>query len=203
MFDSINSEVTTLNLLAIDYAKDYHLHSPYSPIYGCSVQAVWSDATPASVVVPSADVNPDPDNSFTSVDHGFPTGLIVNFTTADAPSGLTNGLDYYVIRLDVDHFQVAATRQDAVDGIPVTFTNQGTGDQTFTTTPLTSAIVKLQMSNDGINFTDITGKNEVATGSGSVLWDLGHVTFRVLRVVEVPNYGAMNLILNFNGTNLL
>jgi hypothetical protein len=35
------------------------------------------------------------------------------------------------------------------------------------------------------------------------MWDLGNVTYRVLRVNEAASAGAIDLVLNFNAVNLI
>jgi hypothetical protein len=50
-----------------------------------------------------------------------------------APTGLTSGATYYVIRLDGSTYQLASSYQNAIEGIPVTFTSNGTGTKTWGT----------------------------------------------------------------------
>ena len=48
---------------------------------------------------------------FTAVNHGLQTGASVQFSTTDAlPSGITSGVDYYVILSDANTFQVSTER---------------------------------------------------------------------------------------------
>jgi hypothetical protein len=203
MFDSINSNVTTVTGLAVDYHKDYNFYNPYIPLYGCSVQAVYADATPTAQTFVAADVNPDPDNSITIVAHGFFTGLSVALTGTNLPTGLS-ATTYYIVRVDADTIQLATSLANAIAGTVVTISDQGTTtDAALTPDALAGVVIKLQASNDGTHFTDVAGKTVTVGASGSILWDLGVVTYRVLRVSEAASTGAIDLILNFNAINLL
>ena len=203
MFDSINSNVTTVPALAVNYTKDYNFYNPHIPLYGASLQAVYEDATPTMVNFVAADVNITPDNSITIPAHGLSTGLKVVLSGTNLPAGLVAGT-YYVIVLDEDTIQLATSLANAVAGTEVTITTQGTtADAALTPDALAGIVVKLQMSNDGEHFTDIAGDSVTVGASGSVLWDLGVVTFRVLRVSVAASSGAIDLTLNFNAINLL
>ena len=59
------------------------------------------------------------------------TGDRVVLTGVPVPAGLTNGATYYLIRLDGTRYQLASSYQNALEGTPVTFTNNGSGAQTW------------------------------------------------------------------------
>ncbi len=202
MFQSINSEVTTNTALTISYSKDYNLFSV--PVYGASVQAVYTDATPAAKSFVAANVKTNvqsPASSITITTHGFSTGLKVALTGTNLPTGLS-ATNYYVIVIDANTISLADTLAHAQAGTKIAITAAGTtADALLTPAVLGGVVVKLQMSNDGTNFTDISGMTVTISAAGSVLWDLGAVTFRVLRVLETPSAGSLNLTLNYNGIN--
>ncbi len=203
MFDSINSNITTVTGLAADYNKDYNFYNPYIPLYGCSVQAVYTDATPGAKTFVAANVTVNPANTITITGHGFFTGLKVALTGTNLPTGLS-ATNYWVIVVDADTIQLASSLANAEAGTPVHITGQGTtADATLTPAAVSGVVVKLQASNDGVHFTDISGKTVTISAAGSVLWDLGMVTYRVLRVNEAASAGAINITLYFNAVNLI
>lgn len=203
MFDSINSNITIVKGLAIDYTKDYNFYNPYIPLYGCSIQAVYTDATPTAQNFVAADVAINPANTITITNHGFFTGLTVALSGTNLPTGLS-ATNYWVIVVDTNTIKLADSLAHAESGTAVVITGQGTtSDAALTPSSLGNVVVKLQASNDGVNFTDIASKTVTISGAGSILWDLGTVTYRVLRVSEAASSGAINLTLNFNAINLI
>jgi len=203
MFDSINSNVTTYTGLAVNQNTDYNFYNPYIPLYGCSVQAVYTDATPGAKSFVAANVTVTPVNTITITSHGFFTGLKVALTGTNLPGGLS-ATNYWVIVVNSSTIKLASSLANAVLGTPVTITTQGTtADAALTPAALAGVVVKLQASNDGTNFTDISGDTVTISAAGSILWDLGVVTYRVLRVSETASTGAINLTLNFNAINAI
>jgi NAD-dependent DNA ligase len=97
---------------------------------------------------------------------------------------------------------LASSLANAVLGTKVSITGAGTtADAALTPAALAGVVVKAQMSNDGTNYTDISGDTVTISAAGSILWDLGAVTYRYLRILETPSTGALNLTLNFNAKN--
>lgn len=72
----------------------------------------------------------------------------------------------------------------------------------YTFLTATSAIIKLQASNDGTNFADISGSSVTVTVSGNTLWDVGTPHYKILRVVMTPTGGTISAVLVLNATNL-
>jgi hypothetical protein len=155
------------------------------------VQAVYSDATPAAKTFVAADVIVLAD-TITIASHGFFTGLKVALTGTNLPTGLS-ATNYWVIRVDANTIKLASSLALAVAGTPVDITAQGTTADAALTPATISQVVKLQASNDGTNFSDISGKTVTVTAAGNTVWDLGAVAFKVLRVVVTPASGAMTL----------
>ena len=91
------------------------------------------------------------DNTITSAAHGMVVGLKGRFTTTTTlPTGLSAGVDYYVIPTSANKFQVATSLVNASAGVAVDLTSVGTGTHTFTATALSGTITP-QMSNDVTN----------------------------------------------------
>jgi len=68
------------------------------------------------------------------IDSRIGTGDRFVLTSATgAPVGLTSGATFFVIRLDGSTYQLASTYQNALEGVPVTFTSNGVGAQTWGT----------------------------------------------------------------------
>lgn len=65
--------------------------------------------------------------------HGYSTGDLVYVTqlpSATAPGGITSGAGVYVIKVDVNTVQVAATQADALATSPISIADQGTDSAT-------------------------------------------------------------------------
>lgn len=158
--------------------------------------------------------------------HGLPTGLAVLYTKASgtSPGQLVAGTTYFVIDPvptgdsvpDPNNFQLAATSTGAFAGLAVAITTQtAAGGGSFTVTPLAingSLGFFWQASNDGLNWSDLTGtvQNGVAISSvtissntttvGTRLWDFGSVNVRQYRLqINAPAQGAYSITVTGNG----
>lgn len=134
---------------------------------------------------PEVDEN---DNTITVSSHGYSTGRKGQLTTTGTlPAGVTTGVDYYIIAVDDDSFQLAASLSDAREGIAIELTNQGTDGATHTFTPvaLAGASVKLQ-------------KSSGTDASGNELWndEIG-VTGRDVISANIAATGTINLCKQF------
>jgi hypothetical protein len=99
MIQPIKSEVTINTNLAISYSKVYDLSDRSLPVAGCSVQAVYTDATPVAKTFVAANVKTNvqsPASSITITAHGFLTGLKVALSGTNLPTGLS-ATNYWVI----------------------------------------------------------------------------------------------------------
>lgn len=74
--------------------------------------------------------------TFTAVAHGLETGdgPIRLTTTTTLPAGLSLATDYWVIKVDADNFQLAASLADAYAGTEVPISDNGTGTHTLSDT---------------------------------------------------------------------
>ena len=96
-------------------------------------------ATPAAVedynkdgtAIASINVN---SNTFTLTNHGYVTNDFVTYragATGTPVGGLTDGNEYYIIKIDNDNFRLAGTKYNATRGYALDITSVGTGEQTF------------------------------------------------------------------------
>lgn len=77
--------------------------------------------------------------TFTAVAHGLETGdgpIRVSSTTT-LPTGLSAGVDYYVIKVSADDFQLATSLANAYAGTELTISDNGTGTHTLSDTAST------------------------------------------------------------------
>lgn len=106
--------------------------------------------------------------------HGQFTGSKVALTTAGAlPTGLT-ATNYWLIVVDANTVQFASSLANSAAGTAIDLTTPGYGTQTITPTALatTGAVCKLQVSNDGTNFADVTSATVTITAAGNTYWEL-------------------------------
>lgn len=96
-------------------------------------------------------------NLIVSVGHGMKTGLKVRATsTGSLPTGISQGVDYYIIRNSADIFSLATSQENAVDGILITLTG-GSGVHTFTIQPSTPVNVSVEQSIDNEIWVPLSG----------------------------------------------
>lgn len=122
-----------------------------------SITGVQTTAGVATEVSPSGD-------ALTVPSHGLPTGLKGQLTTTGTlPAGLSLATDYFVIAVDANTVQLAASLADALAGTEVDVTGYGatTSVNTFTPTAVAGANVRLQKSN--------STKDQI--DAGTAVWD--------------------------------
>lgn len=162
-----------------------------------SIGIVYTDATTAGNTFTRLS-----GNSCTMTAHGQVTGAVGQCTTTGGlPTGLSTSTNYWIIVIDANTVQFASTLAHAVSGTAVAITGAGTGVQTFTPTTLatTGAVCKLQVSNDGINFSDVTSATVTITSAGNSYWELCiQATGRKLRaswykILFTPTTGTVAL----------
>ena len=105
--------------------------------------------------------------------HGLVTGDVVQLTTTGTlPTGLATATDYYVIRVDADNFQLAASAQDAERGIPVDITAAaGGGTHTVTEQEIDRRALDVYMVNPIA--VEITQDDEITVFQGTDPWIIG------------------------------
>lgn len=146
-----------------------------------SCVAVVDVDTPSAKTTPSSDIDYQ-DDLWTEVGHGFSTGLKVQLTTSGTlPSPLLAATDYFVIVVDDDSFKLAASLSDAQAGTAITLADAGVGNQTVTPTALAGGSIKLQQSNDAVNWIDL-GSSTNITADTVLLLEKDRPTTRYIRV---------------------
>lgn len=183
---------------------------------GTSVNSYIIESSSAAALLPSNNTfsgGQDTDVSLTAdsiseTSHGFTTGLRVLMATSSgtAPTGLTTGTTYFVIKIDDNSYKLATTANNAAAGTAVDITAQA-GGAWVSVGPLALAVgssaAKWQASNDGTNFTDLS-VSSVTTSSvssgGNQIWDFSTYGYRYLRFNFVgPTSGGVNLGIKLHG----
>lgn len=171
-------------------------------LYG--IQAVVTVNTPAAVLFAAAAVSIAA-NTATATAHGFTTGLKGQLTTSvGLPAGLSGGTDYFIVVIDANTIQFATSLANATASTPVAvdITSQGTGNHTFTPTPLAGGAVKLQKSNvpavldigysySSGDWTDVAAAVSL-TASGTTWFEVGDPAYRALLIHYTLTAGRMS-----------
>ncbi len=161
-------------------------------------QLHYTDATPGVKTFVAANVKTNvqsPASSVTITAHGYNTGLKVALTGTNLPTGLS-ATSYWIIVNSVDSISFATSLALAVAGTKVAITAAGTtADATLTPALLvtTGFVAKLQQSNDGVTFFDVTSMTVTITATGDTLWLILNPPTVWHRVVITPSTGALNI----------
>ncbi len=161
-------------------------------------QLHYTDATPGVKTFVAANVKTNvqsPDSSVTITAHGYNTGLKVALTGTNLPTGLS-ATSYWIIVNSVDSISFASSLANAVAGTKVAITAAGTtADATLTPALLvtTGFVVKLQQSNDGVTFFDVSGVTVTITATGDTLWLVTAPPTVYHKVVITPSTGALTI----------
>jgi hypothetical protein len=162
----------------------------------------FSAAVMASASNVFAKTDPTHPSQFQKTNHGFVTGLKVQIATSSAlPTPLLVLTDYYVIKIDSDYFQLAASASDALAGSEIELDNVGTGNQTVTAVALASASIKLEKSNDGTNWND-EGSATNITVSATVFLEKVDPSAKYMRIRAAITSGAMAISSTIIGKGL-
>ncbi len=129
----------------------------------------------------------------TLADHGYVTGVEVDYNV-DSGTTLDNLVDntnYFVIRVDDDTFQLAATYEDAIAGTEIEIADGGAG--TFTLTPVAIAgTAKSFGSNDASNWTELD--SDTFSAAASYFQELPTVSFRYLKLEVAVTAGQVDVL---------
>lgn len=169
-----------------------------SAIDRLALQAVYSNATTAAKTFTVVNTTTD---TATITAHGQSTGSLGQLTSSGTlPTGLSLATNYFIIVVDANTVKFATSLVNAQAGTAVDITGAGSGTQTFTPTASSGNILKLQASNDGLNFTDISGDTvTIATTSGNVVWDLQTPGYRYVNILYTPAAGQVSVKVVLNG----
>lgn len=111
--------------------------------------------------------------TITITTHGFANGEAVIFNAGTAaPAGLVDGATYYVVLVDTDSFKLASSFEDAIAGNAVSFTDDGSGTQSFYKAVYEIRMVRDDATdlaqlplNDLVQFVCVTGASDSCTVS--------------------------------------
>lgn len=181
-------------LAATELASTTRTSIDITQVEMASVQVVYSNVAPSAKTFVDGDVDTTAE-TITKAAHGFVTGTKVAATTNGVLPGGLSATNYWVIKVSSGVFKLASSLANAEAGTPVDITSAA-GGGTHTLTPATSAgnVAKLQVSNDGTNWTDVASATvTIATSSGAALWETGLLASRYLSVLYTPSAGQVSL----------
>jgi hypothetical protein len=141
------------------------------------------------------------DDTITIAAHGYATGTKVALTTAGTlPTG-TSATDYWIIKIDANTIKLAASLANAVAGTKVNMTVEGSGTHTLTAATASGNVLKLQKSNDNVNFLDIASQTvTLATSTVVTMWEIVDPTYRYVKILYTPAAGQATLAVIVNQT---
>lgn len=177
---STTSQSATLKLTEADSVA-YQLH--------------YTDATPVHQTFVAANVKTNvqsPASSITITAHGFFTGLKVALTGTNLPTGLS-ATNYWVIVIDANTISLASSLANASLGTKVAITAAGTTADADLTPATLSQVAKLQQSNDGTTWFDVSTITVTITGTGDTLWLITAPPTLWHKVLLTPASGALTL----------
>ncbi len=131
----------------------------------------------------------------------YTTGLKVRLTsTGTLPAGVTTGVDYFVIVVDANTFQLASSLALALAGTAIDLTSQGTSGatNTVTATALAGGTAQLQISNDLVSPTNWSndGASQNITGTGVLFFPDATPYGIWARMVLTVTAGQVNVTVN-------
>lgn len=161
-----------------------------------------SGAGSITVVITNAGVDCEVDLETSSVSvpaHGYSTGAEIQLTTTGTlPAPLLVATDYYLIVDDADTLRFAADVADALAGTAIELVDDGTDGAVNTIAPvaIAGASVKLQKSNDGVNWTD-EGSATNITADASIFLEKVDPAASQYKAVLAISAGSMGIVLNW------
>jgi len=161
-------------------------------IRGLSAHVVATDVNPAAKTFASLTAGNITDNTITIAAHGYITGTKIALTTGSAlPAGLS-ATNYWVIKVDAATLKLATSLANAVAGTAVDITGDGAG--TLTPAAAGSNTLKLQKSNDAVNFIDVDSASvTIATTAVNSMFEVSNPTYRYLKLLYTASAGQINL----------
>ncbi len=185
-----NNDIFSLTNSALLVTQVYDIRNFDSVCY----QLNYANASPPVDTFVAANVNVTP-NTITITAHGYTTGLKVALTGTNLPGGLS-ATNYWIIKVDANTIALATSLAAATAGTKIDITSQGTtSDATLTPVTLvtTGQVLKLQESNDGLTFFDVSGLTVTITAAGNTLWQITQPATAYHQFVLTPTTGALNL----------
>ena len=93
-------------------------------------------SNPREITVPTPDISTSAD-TVTSTGHGLITGMPFVYTATNKINELTSGNTYYAIVVNEDLIKFASSKNDAIAGQAINFTNAGSGNHIITINSIT------------------------------------------------------------------
>lgn len=140
-----------------------------------------------------SEINLD-DDTVTIPSHGFSTGFKVRLTTTGTlPAPLLTATDYFIIVIDDNTIQFAATVDDAIAGIPIDLTDEGSNAavDTVTGVALSGANFKIYKSNNGTDWGLVETQN--ITVDGKTFFEDTVISYGFLKVTKSITAGVVDL----------
>jgi len=160
-----------------------------------SIQVSTTNEGVASEVDVSADTLTIPSN-------GYPTGMVGELTTTGTlPTGLSTGTEYWVISVDSNTIQLAASYADALAGEAIDLEDQGTDGavNTFTPTAISGGEILYERSNDLIHWEELD--SSAITEDTNVFLDETINTYKWIRITLSIDSGSMTVSNYIFGTS--
>lgn len=150
--------------------------------------------TPSNKTFLAAAVTINPANTITISAHGYTTGLKVQISNPGTlPTGITAVTDYFVIVVNANTIKLASSLVNALAGTSISITNIGSGTNTVNVTALAGASVKLQQSNDNVNWSDIANTSTNITQTAVIFLEKDRPTFQYVRLFLTLTAGHISL----------
>ncbi len=184
-----NNNIFSLVNSAIATSLVYDIRNDDSVCY----QLNYASAAPPVDTFVAANVNVVA-NTITVTAHGYTTGLKVALSGTNLPTGLS-ATNYWIVKVDANTISLATSLANAVasPAVVVDITGQGTTTNATLTPSSLSQVVKLQESNDGVTFFDVSGITVTISGSGNTLWQITQPATAYHKFVVTPTTGALTL----------
>jgi hypothetical protein len=93
-------------------------------------------SSPRELTVPTSDISTSAE-TIESTGHGLITGMPFVYTATNKINELTSGNTYYAIVINEDLIKVASSKNDALAGLNINFTNAGSGNHIITINSVT------------------------------------------------------------------
>lgn len=141
-------------------------------------------------------------DTLTLAAHGYTTGLKgqIAIDSGSLPTGLSGSTDYFVIVVDANTVQLAASLADALAGTAIDLEDQGTADKTLTFTPtsLAGGVIHVEGSNDKATWFDVLDRAGNAatanmTTSSSTQWHFNDLGYHYIRVTATVTAGQVTI----------
>ncbi len=182
---------------SLDWASNGFTSASFNCRYGYGMSLIAVNTVASSGAKTFVDGNVDvEEDTITKAAHGFATGRKVALTGAVIPTGLS-ATDYWVIRVDADTLQLAASAADSLNGVAVDITDaSGGGTHTLTPAALGSGTLTWQWSpNDTDWYAFDASPSKAVSATGTLTWQFSCVGINYIRAVGAAATGQVNSVI--------